>query len=100
MSGPTENGFYELTENPEFFELTQGLLADLPGGLLGLGGGDFITGSSDSEIINGNRDNDIISGGEGNDTLYGGKNMDLLYCHLESVPNRQEVRNLQDHFQD
>jgi glucose/arabinose dehydrogenase len=78
MPGPTESGFYELTGNPDIFQMTSGLLTDLPGGLLGLDGGDFITGSADDEIINGNRDNDIIFGAEGNDTLYGGKDVDLL----------------------
>jgi len=78
MPGPTESGFYELTGNPDIFQMTSGLLTDLPGGLLGLDGGDFITGSEDDEIINGNRDNDIIFSAEGNDTLYGGKDVDLL----------------------
>ena len=78
MVGPTANGFYELTPESENFQLTVGLLADLPGGLLGLNGNDSIIGASDSEIINGNQDNDTIAGNQGNDSLFGGKDLDLL----------------------
>ena len=79
MPGPTPNGFYELTLDSDNFQLTSQLLANLPGGLLGLSGNDSIIGSEDAEIINGNQDNDSISGNQGNDTIFGGKNSDLIF---------------------
>lgn len=79
MTGITANGFYELTPESDNFQLTSGLLADLPGGLFGLGGNDSIFGASDSEIINGNQDNDTIEGNQGNDSIWGGKDLDLLF---------------------
>ncbi len=36
MSGQTPDGFYELTSESDNFQLTPGLLVNLPGGLLGL----------------------------------------------------------------
>ncbi|MGB3510471.1 MAG: PQQ-dependent sugar dehydrogenase [Microcoleaceae cyanobacterium] len=78
MTGITTNGFYELTPESDNFQLTVGLLADLPGGLLGLDGNDSIVGTADAEVINGNRGNDTIDGIQGNDTIFGGKDSDLL----------------------
>ncbi len=79
MAGPTPNGFYELTLDSDNFQLTAELLANLPGGLLGLSGNDSIIGAEDAEIINGNQDNDTINGNQGNDTIFGGKNLDLIF---------------------
>lgn len=79
MSGPTPDGFYELTSEFDNFQLTPGLLANLPGGLLGLSGNDSIIGGINAEIINGNQGNDTINGNQGNDTIFGGKNLDLIF---------------------
>ncbi|NEQ75694.1 MAG: hypothetical protein F6K23_23205 [Okeania sp. SIO2C9] len=79
MSGPTPDGFYELTSESDNFQLTPELLVNLPGGLLGLSGNDSIIGAIDAEIINGNQDNDTIDGNQGNDTIFGGKNLDLIF---------------------
>lgn len=79
MSGQTPDGFYELTSESDNFQLTPGLLANLPGGLLGLSGNDSIIGTIDAEIINGNQGNDTINGNQGNDTIFGGKNLDLIF---------------------
>ncbi|NET40958.1 PQQ-dependent sugar dehydrogenase [Okeania sp. SIO2B3] len=79
MSGPNPDGFYELTSESDNFQLTPELLANLPGGLLGLSGNDSIIGAIDAEVINGNQDNDTIDGNQGNDTIFGGKNLDLIF---------------------
>ncbi|NEP77852.1 MAG: hypothetical protein F6K17_07890 [Okeania sp. SIO3C4] len=79
MSGQTSDSFYELTSESDNFQLTPGLLVNLPGGLLGLSGNDSIIGAIDAEVINGNQDNDTIDGNQGNDTIFGGKNLDLIF---------------------
>ncbi|WP_338022410.1 PQQ-dependent sugar dehydrogenase [Argonema antarcticum] len=79
MSGPTFDGFYDLTSNSDNFQLTSGLLAGLPGGLRGLDGNDLVSGSSAPEMVNGNQGNDSLFGGEGTDALFGGKGDDYLY---------------------
>ncbi|HAZ48779.1 MAG TPA: calcium-binding protein [Cyanobacteria bacterium UBA11371] len=77
--GPSPDGYYALTPNNDSFNMTPGLLAGLPIGLLGLTGNDTIQGSSDSEVINGNQGDDRILGGGGDDVIYGGKDRDMLW---------------------
>ncbi|HAZ43815.1 MAG TPA: calcium-binding protein [Cyanobacteria bacterium UBA11369] len=79
MTGPSPDGYYGLTAGNDNFQLTPGLLAGLPIGLLGLTGNDTITGSSDAEIINGNQGNDFIFARGGDDIIYGGKDNDQLW---------------------
>lgn len=49
------------------------------GGVLGLDGADYITGSGEVDIINGNQGNDTIDGAGGNDLLSGGQDNDLIF---------------------
>ncbi|MBE9229759.1 hypothetical protein IQ264_30610 [Phormidium sp. LEGE 05292] len=74
----SEFGYYFLTSGNDYFEITPGLLAGLPIGLVALEGNDFVIGSTDSEIINGNQGDDSIQGGGGNDLVLGGKGRDQL----------------------
>ncbi|MCC3404523.1 MAG: calcium-binding protein [Microcoleus sp. PH2017_10_PVI_O_A] len=69
---------FNLTSNSDNFTVPPGLMAQFPGGVLGLEGNDTIRGSSESEIINGNAGKDILFGGDGNDNLQGGKGEDDL----------------------
>ncbi len=57
-----EPNFPLLTNDNDVETLSQGDLDDFPGGLLGLGGSDRLTGSADAEVINGNRGNDTLNG--------------------------------------
>lgn len=70
--------FFNLTTNPDFVQLTPGLLRSASGGLRALAGDDFVKGSTDSELINGNIGNDSLLGEGGDDTLRGGKGLDVL----------------------
>lgn len=79
MTGPSPDGYYGLTPDNDNFQMTPGLLAGLPIGLLGLNGNDTIQGSSDGEIINGNQGNDFIFGRGGDDLIYGGRDNDQLW---------------------
>ena len=74
----SEFGYYFLTPGNDYFEITPGLLASLPIGLVALEGNDFVIGSTDSEIINGNQGDDSIQGGGGNDLVLGGKGRDQI----------------------
>lgn len=78
MLTSTPDGFFDLTVNADVFILTPALLPNLPGGLRGLEGNDWIIGTSDPELINGNQGNDTIEGNGGNDQLFGGRDQDLL----------------------
>ncbi len=78
MTGINPDGFYDLTSNPDIFQIQADLLTNLPGGLRGKRGDDRIIGSEVAEIINGNQNNDTIAGNQGNDTLFGGKDSDVL----------------------
>lgn len=74
----SEFGFYFLTPGDDYFEMTPGLLAGLPIGLVALDGNDFVIGSTDAEIINGNQGEDTIQGGGGDDLVLGGKGRDQI----------------------
>lgn len=74
----SEFGYYFLTTGDDYFQITQGLLANLPIGLVALEGNDFVIGSIDAEIINGNQGEDIIQGGGGADLVLGGKGRDQV----------------------
>ncbi|ERT06846.1 hemolysin-type calcium-binding repeat family protein [Lyngbya aestuarii BL J] len=78
MTGINPDGFFDLTSNPDIFQIQADLLSNLPGGLRGKRGDDQILGSDVAEIINGNQNNDTIAGNQGNDTLFGGKDSDVL----------------------
>lgn len=79
MVGPSSDGrSYLLDDSPNSFVLTPGFLTPYPNGLFGLGGNDFILGSSDADRINGDDGNDRILGGGNSDTLFGGVGNDLL----------------------
>ncbi|MEM9770468.1 MAG: calcium-binding protein [Cyanobacteria bacterium P01_D01_bin.73] len=47
-------------------------------GTRGLGGNDFLNGTSEIDVLFGNRDNDTLVGNDGNDFLFGGRDNDLL----------------------
>ncbi|MGA9377907.1 MAG: calcium-binding protein [Phormidium sp.] len=74
----SEFGYYFLTTGDDYFEITPGLLAGLPIGLVALEGNDFVIGSIDGEIINGNQGEDSIQGGGGADLVLGGKGRDQI----------------------
>jgi len=78
LTGINPDGFFDLTSNPDIFQIQADLLSNLPGGLRGKRGDDQILGSDVAEIINGNQNNDTIAGNQGNDTLFGGKDSDVL----------------------
>ena len=78
MTGINPDGFFDLTSNPDIFQIQADLLTNLPGGLRGKRGDDQILGSEVADIINGNQNNDTIAGNQGNDTLFGGKDSDVL----------------------
>lgn len=74
----SEFGYYFLTPGDDYFQITSGLLTNLPIGLIALEGNDFVLGSIDAEIINGNQGQDSIQGGGGNDLVLGGKDRDQI----------------------
>lgn len=74
----SEFGYYFLTPGDDYFQITSGLLANLPIGLVALEGNDFVIGSIDAEIINGNQGEDSIQGGGGADLVLGGKGRDQV----------------------
>lgn len=74
----SEFGYYFLTTGNDYFQITSGLLANLPIGLVALEGNDFVIGSIDAEIINGNQGEDSIQGGGGADLVLGGKDRDQI----------------------
>lgn len=79
MVGPSPDGrSYLLDDSPNSFVLTPGFLTPYPNGLFGLGGNDFILGSSDADRLNGDEGNDRLLGGGNSDTLFGGVGNDLL----------------------
>ena len=79
MAGISSDGsVYFLDNTPDIFQITPGLLASSPGGLLGLKGNDKVSGSVEQNLIYGNQDSDILLGADKDDTLYGGKDNDLL----------------------
>jgi glucose/arabinose dehydrogenase len=78
LTGINPDGFFDLTSNPDIFQIQADLLTNLPGGLRGKRGDDQILGSEVADIINGNQNNDTIAGNQGNDTLFGGKDSDVL----------------------
>lgn len=47
-------------------------------GTRGLGGSDFLNGTSEVDILFGNQDNDTLAGNNGNDFLFGGRDSDVL----------------------
>lgn len=78
MVGPSPDGrSYLLDDSPNSFALTPGFLTPYPNGLFGLGGNDFIVGSSDADRLNGDSGNDRLLGGSNSDTLFGGVGNDL-----------------------
>jgi len=70
---------FNLTNNADNFTIAPGLMAQFPGGVLGLGSNDTIVGSIENDIANGNDGGDILFGKDGNDNLQGGKGDDDLY---------------------
>lgn len=78
MTGINPDGFFDLTPNPDIFQIEADLLTNLPGGLRGLEGDQQIVGSEVAEIINGNQNNDTVVGNQGNDTLFGGEREDIF----------------------
>ncbi|MDY7021341.1 MAG: hypothetical protein SWJ54_08260, partial [Cyanobacteriota bacterium] len=78
MTGINPDGFFDLTPDPDIFQISPDLLTNLPGGLRGLEGNDQIFGSEVADIINGNQNNDTIAGNQGNDTVFGGRDSDIL----------------------
>lgn len=79
MTGPSIDGFYDLTSNPDNFTLTPGFLAGFSGGLRALEGNDFVQGSSSPEIVYANQGNDTVFGGGGTDLILAGKEDDYLF---------------------
>lgn len=75
---PSNQGFFDLTTNPEIVELFPGALNGFPGGLRALDGDDIIISSTQGEAINGNAGNDRIYGVAGNNFLRGGKGEDFI----------------------
>ena len=75
---PSNQGFFDLTTNPEIVELFPGALNAFPGGLRALDGDDIIISSTQGEVINGNAGNDRIYGVAGNNFLRGGKGEDFI----------------------
>jgi serralysin len=69
---------FSLTDEAEDVQLTPGLLADFPFGLVAFAGDDNVIGSSDSELIFGNIGADTLKGEDGNDTIPGGQDNDIL----------------------
>ncbi|HAZ45282.1 MAG TPA: hypothetical protein DDW76_15985 [Cyanobacteria bacterium UBA11369] len=69
--------FFDLTTAPDTFTVSSANTLGLP--IRGLGGNDFIVGSSNADVILGNTGADIIYGLDGADTLYGGRGADLLF---------------------
>ncbi|NJO45817.1 MAG: calcium-binding protein [Oscillatoriales cyanobacterium RM2_1_1] len=51
---------------------------DNSGGILALGGDDFLIGSSQIDFINGNQGDDLLAGAGGNDLIRGGKGDDAI----------------------
>ncbi|HIK34067.1 MAG TPA: hypothetical protein IGS17_07235 [Oscillatoriales cyanobacterium M59_W2019_021] len=82
LTGPLPSAIpgvvFSLTDAPEDVQLTPGLLADYPFGLVAFAGDDNIIGSTDSELIFGNQGADTIQGGEGDDTIPGGQENDTI----------------------
>jgi Ca2+-binding RTX toxin-like protein len=78
-SASVYDGFFNLTSDDDFFEMTPGLLADSPLGLRALEGNDWVEGSSEGDMMNGNQGNDLLIGNGGNDTIWGGKDKDDIY---------------------
>ncbi|GET36118.1 S8 family serine peptidase [Microseira wollei] len=78
-SASVYDGFFNLTSDDDYFEITPGVLADSPLGLRALEGNDWVEGSSESDIINGNQGNDLLGGNGGNDTIWGGKDKDDIF---------------------
>ena len=70
---------YLLDSTQNQFTLTPGFSGSYFGGVLGLGGSDYLIGSSGVDIINGNQSNDTIIGGDGDDLLRGGQDEDLIF---------------------
>jgi hypothetical protein len=75
---PSNQGFFDLTTNPEIVEIVPGALNGFPGGLRALDGDDIIISSTQGEVINGNAGNDRIYGVAGNNFLRGGKGEDFI----------------------
>ena len=73
------DGFFNLTSEDDYFEITPGVLADSPQGLRALEGNDWVEGSSDTDMMNGNQGNDLLVGNGGNDTIWGGKDKDDVF---------------------
>ena len=69
--------FFDLTTAPDTFTVSSANTLGLP--IRGLGGNDFIIGSSNADVILGNTGADNIYGLDGADTLYGGRGADLLF---------------------
>ena len=79
MTGPTPDGFYDLTSEADNFQITPGLLNGLPQGLRGLDSNDTVAGSSEADIVNGNQGNDSLTGSTGDDFLRGGRDIDSVF---------------------
>jgi RTX calcium-binding nonapeptide repeat (4 copies) len=83
VQGRSPDGLsYLLSNESDTFTVTSGLLDSYFGGVLGLDGADYITGSAEVDIINGNQGNDTIDGAGGNDLLSGGQDNDLILGNL------------------
>ncbi|MBW4496095.1 MAG: hypothetical protein KME26_24090 [Oscillatoria princeps RMCB-10] len=80
VQGRSPDGLsYLLTNTPDTFAVTSGLVDSYFGGVLGLNGSDYITGSPGVDIINGNQESDTIDGAGGGDLLLGGQNNDIIF---------------------
>ena len=62
--------------------ISNGIISDGTGKLIGAGDTDFLAGSDNAEGIYGYRGNDILIGGKGNDNLYGGIGDDTYIFNL------------------
>ncbi|MGB3239465.1 MAG: calcium-binding protein [Geitlerinemataceae cyanobacterium] len=82
LTGPLPSAIpdvvFSLTDEAEDVQLTPGLLANFPFGLVAFAGDDNVIGSSDSELIFGNMGADTLKGEDGNDTIPGGQDDDIL----------------------
>lgn len=78
MTGFTSNGYFDLSNDADSYDILDSILVVAPRGVRGLLGNDSLKGSFTDDLINGNEGSDSILGGASNDTLYGGKGNDVL----------------------
>lgn len=79
MTGPSPDGYYDLTFGPDNFTVPINAIALSPLGVRALDGNDTVVGSVGGDRINGNKGDDSLSGGAGNDPLIqGGRDNDVI----------------------